>query len=107
MTLNSIDLFVSASEEALNQVAESVASHAVAEAEAEGVNDDNNDVSNENPTREPIEDEVIQAVEEAKLGDTGVSSTFVKQVLEGKEIIFVIGDLFYHEYLINSYSFVV
>ena len=93
MTFNSADLLVSVSEETLNQVAESVASLAVAEAEAEGVSSDNDEVSNENPTREPVEDEVVQAVEETKLGDTGVSSTFVKQVLEGKEIIFVIGDL--------------
>ena len=34
---------------------------------------------------------MIQKVDEVELGDLGVSSGFVKQVLQGKEIMFVIG----------------
>ena len=43
------------------------------------------------PPRESVEDEMIQKVDEVELGDLGVSSGFVKQVLQGKEIMFVIG----------------
>ena len=78
----------------MNQVAESVASLALAEAEAEGINSDRDDDKNDKPksASELVEQEEIQVVEEVKLGDTGVSGAFVKEVLQGKEIIFVIGD---------------
>jgi len=79
-----------ASEENLIQVAESVASIALAEAEAEGDKNDDND-ENLKSASELVEQEVIQAVEEVKLGDIGVSGAFAKEVLRGKEIVFVIG----------------
>ena len=79
----------------MNQVAESVVSLVVAEAEAEGLvgdEEENEKGEKEQPPADSVEEEVIQAVEEVKLGDTGVSGAFVKQALQGKEIIFVIGE---------------
>ena len=89
--LISLRILFSASEENLIQVAESVASIALAEAEAEGDKNDDND-ENLKSASELVEQEVIQAVEEVKLGDAGVSGAFAKEVLQGKEIVFVIGD---------------
>ena len=86
-----VGILLSASEENLIQVAESVASIALAEAEAEGDKNDDND-ENLKSASELVEQEVIQAVEEVKLGDTGVSGAFAKEVLQGKEIVFVIGN---------------
>lgn len=83
----------------MNQVAESVASLALAEAEDEietgkqeiETGKQESDVEKQEDVVGAVEEDVIEAVQESKLGDTGVSSGFVKQALDGKEIVFVIG----------------
>ena len=81
--------------EDLNDLVDAVAAMEAAKMSALEEDEDNDIVkSNDDeakPTIEGVTEEIITAEVETKLGNRGVTSNFAKEVLNGKEIIFVIG----------------
>lgn len=82
-------------QEDLNDLIDAVAAMDAAKMSALEEDEDNDFVtskdSDASPTIAGVTEEVITAEIETKLGNRGVTSNFAKEVLNGKEIIFVIG----------------
>ena len=82
-------------QEDLNDLVDAVAAMEAAKMSAMEEDEDNDIVKSDDnetrPTVEGVAEEIITAEVETKLGNRGVTSHFAKEILNGKEIIFVIG----------------